>query len=505
MRIVHALGAVVLAVVGCSSDEASPVQSPVDQTPDAGVGGAEAGADVGSGGARTDGPSAPDAEAGAAQVTFTPASIAADAADLVNPLRGQYRWLGVAPYPSGSVDNDSYQRWNWDDFEPTHGSYKWSLIDDELTAAKTRRGRFGMRIMPLCQGCGGHTYQGAQSSIPDDLAAVANPLIVAPPGETTLYVLPDWNSEAYLTRLAEMLGAIGARYKDDPTFAWVDVSSYGNWGEFHLWPFSQAGGPYDTSTQRPITDANARRIVQMNATAFPSKLLVVNSEQAAALTEAVATKSPPIGLRVDCLGSDGLAGGEDAILAATGAGSRWRTAPFITEWCQHNLGSSGANLFVQGAAQVKQFHVSMLSSGNFSSKPTTTAEIAAFRDANVSSGYRLRVTSLTVQTSAATPSTVGVTATWKNDNVAPTYLAWRVLLVLRGPTSVELPLSIDLRTVIDAPVDDAETLHPASLPPGSYQALLRVEDVQGISLPMYLAMEGRDADGNYLLGTVTVP
>jgi hypothetical protein len=27
----------------------------------------------------------------------------------------------------------------------------------------------------------------------------------------------------------------------------------------------QTGGSYDTSAQRPITDANARRIVQMNA------------------------------------------------------------------------------------------------------------------------------------------------------------------------------------------------------------------------------------------------
>jgi hypothetical protein len=42
-----------------------------------------------------------------AAATFTPVAITADAQELSNPLRGQYRWLGVAPYPSTWTDNDS--------------------------------------------------------------------------------------------------------------------------------------------------------------------------------------------------------------------------------------------------------------------------------------------------------------------------------------------------------------------------------------------------------------
>jgi hypothetical protein len=37
----------------------------------------------------------------------------------------------------------------------------------------------------------------------------------------------------------------------------------------------------------------------------------------------------------------------------------------------------------------------------------------------------------------------------------------------------------------------------------AYQA--RVEDVQAISPPMFLAMQGRDGSGNHLLGSITVP
>jgi hypothetical protein len=171
--------------------------------------------------------------------------------------------------------------------------------------------------------------------------------------------------------------------------------------------------------------------------------------------------------------------------------------------CQTNIGGSGADLFVQGAQQVTTYHVSMLSSGNFTNPPAAGAKATAFRQANVTADYRLRTSSVDVQINTA--GDVGVTMEWVNDNVAPTYLRWQVVFVLDEPVHIELPEAFDLRSVIDAPVVDVETLHPAQLPSGTYQALLRVEDVQAISPPMFLAMQGRDPSGNYLLGSITVP
>jgi len=190
--------------------------------------------------------------------------------------------------------------------------------------------------------------------------------------------------------------------------------------------------------------------------------------------------------------------------AVPGASDRWRTAPFITGWCQYNLGSSGADLFVQGSSQVTQFHVSMLSSDNFTSNPATSSETAAFRSANVNAGYRLRVASASV--TSGTANTLNVDLQWVNDNVAPTYLVWKAVLVLRSTSTIELPLAVDLRNVMpDGPLEDVETLPLASLPTGNYDLLLRVNDAQSISPPMNLAMQGRDANGNYLLGTLQLP
>ncbi len=439
------------------------------------------------------------------EATFSPAAIGLDAADVTNPMRGQYNWLGVDPYPAGWKDVDSYQRYNWDQIESSAGNYDFSLIDAEIAKAKQRHGRFGMRVMALCQGCPGHTYKGAGSSIPDDLADAANALIGAAPGESQNYVIPDWNSQAYLDRLDALVKAIAARYHDEPHFGWVDVFSYGNWGEFHLYPFNQAGGPYDHSTQKPITDDNARLIVKRAAAAFSNKLLVLNSENPAALTEGIHTASPPVGIRVDCLGSDQLAGGGQAIDAVPGADQRWKTAPFITEWCQENIGSSGADLFVQGEQQVRDYHISMLSSGNFQSDPTSPTDAAAFRKANVEAGYRLRTASVKVRISAN--GTIQVTSQWKNDGVAPTYLHWKIVVGVDGPRKSEAPLKLDLRKVMPgAPLsDDEEVTVTGGLASGKYKVYLRIEDTEGVSLPMQLAMEGQSTSGEYELGSVTLP
>jgi hypothetical protein len=165
------------------------------------------------------------------------------------------------------------------------------------------------------------------------------------------------------------------------------------------------------------------------------------------------------------------------------------------------------DLFVQGEAQVRQYHVSMLSSGNFSMNPSTAAETAAFRQANVEAGYRLRAQSVSVTFDPSRRGALAVDVSWVNDNVAPTYLAWNVVLGLRGPSTVESSLKVDLRKVLPGmPAKDAEQLTlSAPLAAGSYDVYLRVEDAQAVAAPMQLAMTGRDGAGNYVLGKLVVP
>jgi Domain of unknown function (DUF4832) len=433
-----------------------------------------------------------------ATVLFSPPALPKSGPELLNPMRGQYLWHDNPTVPSGWPVMDSYYRWNWIDIETSRGVYNWAPIDQRVAAARARHGRFGLRIMALCQDCSSHVYRGARSAIPDDLADVANPLLVRPDGSTETYLIPDWNSAAYLSRLEELMTAIANRYRNNPNFGWVDVSGYGNWGEMHLWPFDPA---YANSTQRPLTVASAQRMVQIHATAFSNKFIFTNVSHAGVLAAAMANTTPRIGLRVDCLGSDRLGGAETGLAAVPAATQQWRYAAFTTEWCASNIGSSGLDPFIQGETQVRQYHVSTLGT-NFRAAPSTAAQSDAYRMADVGSGYRLRTSSVRV---TLTADRLAIRTSWANDNVAPTYLNWRVVVRLDGPRTVEVPLAFDLRTVMPGALDDDETLSlPVSLVHGTYTVSLRVEDVQSVSPPMQLAMPGRDVSGNHVLGTLTL-
>ena len=107
------------AAAGCGGNGEGPTGAGGGPS-GAGGRGAQAGSG-GSGGASTSG-----------EATFTPKAIGLDAPDVTNTFRGQYNWLGVAPYPAGWKDVDSYQRYNWDQLESSAGNYDFSLIDAEI-------------------------------------------------------------------------------------------------------------------------------------------------------------------------------------------------------------------------------------------------------------------------------------------------------------------------------------------------------------------------------------
>jgi hypothetical protein len=442
---------------------------------------------------------APSASALPGAVTLRPAPLPRTV-EVPGPLRGQYVWEDAPALPAGRVARDSYKRWLWWEIEPARGSYRWDRIDAYVAAARRAGGRFGLRIMPLSTGDTrrNHRWRGAWSGIPDDLAESMEPLIAQAGGVE--WVVPDWNSEAYLSRVEELVAALGERYRDEPALAWVDVIGYGNWGEFHLAPFDGRLGPYLASRQRPITDENARRLVRAHVRALPGKLLVIPTAQHAALAEAVATTSVPVGLREDCLGEVGMSGMERNVASVPGASEVWRRAPVITEWC--NRAPRRGTLFGNGAAQVRSAHVSMLSSGNLPAAPRTPEQLALFEEANAGAGYRLRVESARLVPS---PGRVEAELRWVNDGNAPPYLPFRVVLGVRGPATAEATMPADLRRVMpDAPLVDRGEIAGA-LPPGTYEVYVRVEDAQGISPPLPLAQAGGDGKGSHVLGTITLP
>lgn len=421
---------------------------------------------------------------GGPEARLAPRAVPIDDPEIANPLRGQFRWIGNPPDPRDWPAHDVYYRdaikWGGQ-VERTQGQYDFSVFDRGLAEAAANKGLFSFRVMAYCPGCG------------ENLA----PAYVArqPGGQ------PDWNSESFLSAYENLMRALGARYDGDPRLGFVDVGGYGSFGEYHL--DSDNGGPAGT----PITPENSRRLVKAVLDAFPSKFVLMMTPDARLLREALEL-SPRLGIRVDCVGNEGFKGSKiDEVPEAL---ERWRTAPWIGEWCGN---TDVADQFQLGLDQVRRYHITALSSANFPGTyhDMSPAQQANFRLANKSSGYRFVLDSLSVPDRAAPGADMTVTAQWSNVGVGPAYLPWDTMIELRdgsGATVASVRSSVDLATLLPTggrpqQVTDRIAL-PDDLAPGSYEVRVRVVSPGGYLPPLALAVDGRQSDGSYRVGAVQV-
>ena len=409
--------------------------------------------------------------------TFTPRPLPWTAPDLPNSFRGLYAWLG-AEGPEGWATPDVYYRDQvyWGRIEPSDGAYDFSWFDAGLAAAEARGGRFGFRVMAYCPGCWMHHR--------DDFPAVTPSFVPLQPGTD----IPDWNSEAFLAGWEQLMADLGARYGDDPRLGWVDVGGYGSWGEGHT-----------NGQGADITRASSHRVIAAVLEAFDTKHVVVNTMNPTFVNTALSL-SDRIGLRTDCLGEHDMF---SLIPSSKKLQQVWKRAPVISEWC----GSSTTSPSL-GAQQVRQFHVSQISSGNLdvAYADMTPREAAGWRDAVKRSGYRYALRSLTLPRVLHSRSTVTVRSVWKNLGSAPTYDAWQVRLEFRrrdGSVAGHARLPVDLRTVLPGTRTHLGKFTVPALGAGRYTMALSVASADGYLAPMSLALRSRTGDG-YVLGRVTV-
>jgi hypothetical protein len=392
-------------------------------------------------------------------------------------------------------------RISWRELEPERDRYNFTSLDQQLAEAKARRGKLGFRIMPACTGCAPTSI-----AVPDYLKDLM-PLGFWFPLNGTNNYAPDWNNAAYLDRLGALIQTLGKRYDNDPRLGWVDISGYGDWGEWHTtnWPYPSPGGAM------PITEENALRIVDLNVAAFPHKRLLMQHAHESALVHALSL-SPAIGVRNDCLGDKWFT--EAMTARAPIIKDRWKTAPIITEYCYQHPGSAGFRL---AAGQIQSFHVAMIGNGNMDPLSSFSAEDQTlFRRNNESAGYRFVLNSVDIPSRIAPGSSFTLGASWSNIGVTPSYVPWNIsfrlsdpatgAVVWQGPSKLDLTMFLPTRDGTgDHPLTVADTgALPATVRTGTYNLSVIAVDPTNYYQPLALSIAGRRADGSYTLGTVTV-
>lgn len=445
-------------------------------------------------------------------------------AEIVNPMRGQYRWGGTNKwgrsegqlFPSannpGYRDDQqwpgakiSYYRFTWAEVQPGRDDFSFARIDEELAAANARGETLGFRIMPADNCC---------APMPDPLTILPSWLTEQGVNQWTYRgfdsaaVVPDWNNPGYLTAMTTLIAKLGEKYDGDPRVAFVDMLGYGNFGEWHSYPMNSEY-PRSPGGQTEISTSSMNTLIEANVQAFRRTRLLSFTANRGALAKAMAAR-PDIGIRMDCLGD--ATGGSALlnIMAIPAASQRWTTAPVVTEWCGSNFtqpneipagpefdalrADVGKDLYQVGLGQVRRWHISLLSSGNFpfayNGSVMSEQQWQDFAQANTTSGYRYSVKSSGLPSQATSGGQIQVSTTWTNSGVAPTYDAWNIRLELRrkgnSAAITSTVSSLDLRTLYqeDNPgeasgqgsrtVTDQITI-PTSAAAGEYEIVIRVQ------------------------------
>ncbi|MGJ9422671.1 hypothetical protein [Aeromicrobium sp. CF3.5] len=496
------------------------------------------------------------------------------APDVVNPMRGQFDNILTGLFPQSSDAQDSLADWpgtrdaairlTWRSLQPVDPStlpddatdedrFDFTAIDRALQTYAERDQRLDLRISTYDSCCRQLSPGDVNIGVPDWFAQLPG-VVDELDRDGVTQVIPDWNSDAYLDNVTELLAALGRRYDGDERLAIFEMSGYGDFGENVLSvsrdELGVPGPPeedseaqlgyYSQYEDQFITAESVERLVTANLEAFPRTQMVAapgNPEIIKQLmrdNDAVDDLVHPVGVRSDCLGIDPVlptwaidefsvyVERQDPIIGVLT--QRLSEAPVLTEWCQ--IGDEDPrDYYERGLRDVIDQQVSMTSSSGFpdqfSEAPMDSELYELWRLANVYAGYRYVASAELI----ARDGGVAGPARWKNFGVSSVHEQWRIGYQLRdesGAVVAEAESGIDLRD-IDTAQDSGRgspTLSTATervsfdtdLEPGTYTVSVIVEwDEHKLDAirtveyaPMALAQEGR-TDGAYPIGMVTIP
>lgn len=305
-----------------------------------------------------------------------------------------------------------YLRVPWAFLEPEEGRFEWALLDTPAQRWIAKGKHVALRI--TCSenwtrfatpewvrraGARGTFYRFGKGPDPEGDAWD-----------------PEFDDPVFLAKLDAFLAAMARRYEGNPSVAFVDVGSYGLWGEGHTMMSSQ------------VPEDRARAIVQthleLHRKHFPRTLLAISDD--------VAGPSRP-GAHLpetDAAFELGLTLRDDSILVqppphswyhAELAQAFWPTRPVVLE--HEHYGPSKQRRAWDGALlekAVEDYHASYMSI-HWWPRELLSENRAAIDRINRRLGYRIQLRELSWPGSVAIGQPFAVRGAWANSGVAPCY------------------------------------------------------------------------------------
>ncbi len=167
----------------------------------------------------------------------------------VMTVYGPWAFESSNPYGiGGSMNNTAWKMSTictgepkWEELNPDEGKYNWESIDGMLEACEKYGMTYGIRILPYSHLSGSHANYGeAHDFVPqwvyDKGAKKERATLVSDP--SVELDLPKWDDPIYLQACKDFASALAERYDGDPRVEFIDISTFGNWGEWHTSTFN---------------------------------------------------------------------------------------------------------------------------------------------------------------------------------------------------------------------------------------------------------------------------
>lgn len=411
-----------------------------------------------------------------------------------NPGQGwmsQHRTPSSEPrFPCSVV----YIRFDWADAEPVEGQYNWKIIDDVLAAWKSRGAAVSLRIMT----CNAHSrdYYSSPKWL-FDAGCKGNEYLVGGDdptsgGKRIPRIEPDYGDPIYLAKHKAFIEALGKRYDGRSDIEFLDIGSYGVWGEWH--------------TTHPAPLEVRKQIVDMYLHAFSRTPLVFMSDDAEVLAYALAHGT---GFRRDGVGSPWHEEnwiGSKKYAGVPNMGEVWKHAPVVFEWFgDYNYLKSQNWSFDAAVNFMLRNHVTLINDNFGRVPPEATPQLEKLARL---AGYRFVLREVAHEKTVSLGSTLNLKMKWANAGVGKLYRPFELrccLLDGGGNVALSSAAMADAREWLPGEQElTGSLLMPRELKVGDYTLAVALVDASGNHRTLRLAIDAPEKEGWYEISRVKV-
>ncbi len=419
----------------------------------------------------------------------------------------------VDDFPGASV---IYLRLAWSYIEPEEGRFNWSIVD--TPAQRWIDKGFQVAFRFSCAESSRNQPYATPKWVRDAGAKGYHFTPRKGIDESSPMWEPDYDDPVFLAKLDNFLAAAAARYDGNPEVAFIDVGSFGVWGEGHTGATTRL--PYNANTVKTHLDLHQKH--------FKKTLLAANddfSNHGRGLETLHYARKLGMTLRDD---SVLVNCGDKAYHHAYVSDLFWPHLPVVLE--MEHYGSSvkkgcweDGSLFLKAIEEYRAAYATV----HWYPREFYQKNKKLVDDINMRLGYRLQLLEVSwpAELAAGDPLTIGYR--WRNAGVSPCYPGGHPAITLKdakgGITGVFVDELFDVRTLPVGPPGEAlsvgrqekassqadRPLISYSLPPdpvfkpGTYDVFLSVGSKTGTPV-IALPLPDDDGQKRYRLGKITV-